>query len=115
MAPHASTGNQPQPTPPAPPPPPSARPRVAAIAGFGVGGISAAVARRLGDRGYALALLARRPDRLGEGAAALRARGAEARGYAVDLADSAGVRRCLARVAEDMGPVEVLHWNPYNR
>ena len=89
--------------------------RVAAIAGFGVAGISSAVARRLGARGFGLALLARREERLREGAAALLAAGAPAAcGYECDLGDPEAVRRALRRVAQEMGPVEVLHYNPYN-
>jgi hypothetical protein len=63
----------------APPPPPAAPPparrRVAAVAGFGVAGISAATARRFGRAGFDVALLARRPERLAAGEADLRAAG----------------------------------------
>ncbi|GBF90496.1 hypothetical protein Rsub_03492 [Raphidocelis subcapitata] len=98
---------------PAPPPPPPRR-RVACVAGFGPAGISMAAARRFGGAGFELALLARRPERLAEGEERLRAAGITARGFAVDLADPSAVRAGLAAVARDLGPPEVLHWNPYN-
>jgi uncharacterized protein len=50
--------------------------RVACVAGFGVAGISAAVARRFGRAGFDVALLARREDRLRQGEEDLRALGA---------------------------------------
>jgi NADP-dependent 3-hydroxy acid dehydrogenase YdfG len=60
--------------------PPIALParRIACVAGFGVSGISASVARRFGRAGFDVALLARRGDRLQQGEQQLRAAGGSA-------------------------------------
>jgi hypothetical protein len=91
--------------------------RVAAVAGYGPG-ISASFARRLGrDGGFALALFARSPAKLREGEEALKAAGVRApvRGFAVDLADEKAVAAGFQAAADALkGPIEVVHWNPYN-
>jgi NAD(P)-dependent dehydrogenase (short-subunit alcohol dehydrogenase family) len=71
-------------------------------------GIGFAIAEAFAAQGGRLALL-ERDAALGEEAAdRLTAAGADARAYAVDVSDEAGVRSAAERVAEDFGGVDVL-------
>ena len=65
-------------------------------------GIGRAVAERLAREGYALALVARNPERLAETAAALP-EAARHRAYPCDVADAEAVADVVQRVAEEMG------------
>jgi len=72
-------------------------------------GIGAAVAREASSRGYALALTARRADRLDRLAAELRGRdGAEALVLADDLTDPDTPGRLIAATLERFGGLDVL-------
>lgn len=82
------------------------------IAGFGPG-ISTAVAERFGREGFALALLARTPERIAAAAKTFAGKGIRAEAFATDLADPAAVRSTLASVRGKLGPITVLHWNAY--
>jgi len=78
-------------------------------------GISDAVAREFGDRGFAVALAARRGDRLSAAVEALGKRGIAAQGFPSDLSDPAGVAILVARVRASLGPLSVVHWNAFSR
>ncbi len=82
-----------------------------AVVGAGPG-LGAAAARRFAAEGFAVALLARTPSRLDDLVASLRAGGADARAYGVDVRDRPALRATLQRVADDLGPVEVLQYSP---
>ena len=82
------------------------------ICGHGPG-ISAAVARKFGAAGFAVALVARSADKLDAAVAALRARGVTAGAYPTDLGDPAAVQAMVARAAKELGPVAIIHWNAY--
>ena len=82
-----------------------------AVVGAGPG-LGAAVARRFGRQGFAVALLARRQNHVDELAAQLTADGLTARGYAADVRDAASLAAALDRAAADLGPVEVLQYSP---
>lgn len=82
------------------------------VCGYGPG-ISAGVARRFGAEGFAVALVARRADKVEAGAAALRERGVQARAFPGDLADPSAVSELVARVSRELGRITVLHWNAY--
>ena len=83
---------------------------VCAVVGAGPG-VGAAVARRFGREGFALALIARRRDAVDALARALTADGATARGYAADAADAVALQRALTDVSGDLGAIEVLVYN----
>jgi NAD(P)-dependent dehydrogenase (short-subunit alcohol dehydrogenase family) len=70
-------------------------------------GVGRAAARRFGDEGASVALLARGPERLEDAARELRARGCEALPLAVDVADPDAVEAAAARVEDELGPIDV--------
>ncbi|MEQ6900662.1 SDR family oxidoreductase [Nocardioides sp. YIM 152588] len=84
---------------------PERRPAVVAGASSGIG---AETARSLAAAGHPVALGARRVDRLEELAAAIRADGHEAVAHPLDVADSDSVADFAAKVAADLGEVEVV-------
>ena len=79
--------------------------KVAVIAGAGAG-FSASVARRLGERGYALALASRTPERHHDVAASLGARS-----YRCDVSDETSVADLFAAVDADLGPPGFVMFN----
>jgi len=86
------------------------------IAIIGAGpGLGAAVARRFGNEGFAVALLARTQSKLDELAAGLTAEGITARGYAADVQDQEDLAGALAVAGDELGPVEVLQYSPLPR
>ena len=84
---------------------------VIAIIGAGPG-LGAAVARRFGREGFAVALISRDQSKLDGLAAELEAAGVTARGYAADVRESATVERALALAADELGPVTALQYSP---
>lgn len=80
-----------------------------AIVGAGPG-LGAAVARRFGREGFAVALLSRDQEKLDTLAADLG--GIVARGYAADVRDPATLEAALERAAADLGPITVLQYSP---
>lgn len=81
--------------------------RVAVIAGAGPG-LGAALARRFGELGATLALVARSENSLRASGTAARASGAEPLEIAADLGTIAGARRALERSLEHFGRIDVL-------
>ncbi|MEA2210643.1 MAG: hypothetical protein QOF83_591 [Solirubrobacteraceae bacterium] len=77
--------------------------KVALVTG-GSRGIGLAVARALATEGARVALLARDPDTLAAAAAGLRG----AIGVSADAADPEAIRVAVARVEDELGPVEIL-------
>lgn len=84
---------------------------VIAIVGAGPG-LGAAVARRFGREGHAIALISRDQAKLDALAAELGDDGLVARGYAADVLDPAALEGALARAAEDLGPITTLQYSP---
>ena len=83
------------------------------IAIIGAGpGLGAAVARRFGSEGFAVALLSRSQERADALAAQLVDEGIQAQGFAADVRDPSGLARSLERVTETLGPIEVLQYSP---
>jgi NADP-dependent 3-hydroxy acid dehydrogenase YdfG len=80
------------------------------LAGMGPG-VSAAVARRFGREGFTIAAISRRPQALQEQVAELQSTGISAAAYPGNAADPDGLAASLARIAEDLGPVDVLLYN----
>jgi NAD(P)-dependent dehydrogenase (short-subunit alcohol dehydrogenase family) len=81
--------------------------RVVVVVGAGPG-LGQAVATRFAGEGYVPALVARDPDRL---EALAQAVGAGARPFPADATDEADLRGVLARVADELGPPEVVVFN----
>src|SRR5690349_23611640 len=82
------------------------------VAGYGPG-ISQAVAQKFGEQGFRVALVGRSKERLEAAAAALKAKGSEARAFPCDLAKADAVRSLVKEVRAALGPIGVLHWNAY--
>jgi len=81
--------------------------RAALITG-GSGGIGLAIARALAEEGYALTLSARRPEKLEEATAPLRAEGFEVLTVAANMAEEDDVLRVLAEHRERFGRLDAL-------
>jgi NADP-dependent 3-hydroxy acid dehydrogenase YdfG len=82
-----------------------------AIVGAGRG-LGAAVARRFGREGLAVALLSRNQARVDALASELTADGIQAAGFATDVRDPDSLARALERATETLGPIEVLQYSP---
>jgi NADP-dependent 3-hydroxy acid dehydrogenase YdfG len=83
------------------------------VGGFGPG-ISTAVAEKFGKEGFSVALVARNVEKLSAGVAALTAKGIKSAAFPTDLGDPAAVRALVGKVRAALGPITVLHWNPYS-
>ncbi|WP_061965762.1 SDR family NAD(P)-dependent oxidoreductase [Demequina aurantiaca] len=84
---------------------------VLAIVGAGPG-LGAAVARRFGREGYAVALISRDHAKLDGLASELAERGVTARGYAADVLEPEALEDALAQAANELGPIDVLQYSP---
>jgi NAD(P)-dependent dehydrogenase (short-subunit alcohol dehydrogenase family) len=83
------------------------------IAIIGAGsGLGAAVARRFGAEGFAVALISRNQGRVDALAETLVAEGVEAKGFVADVRDPESITRALERATETLGPIEVLQYSP---
>ncbi|HEV3164610.1 MAG TPA: SDR family NAD(P)-dependent oxidoreductase [Isosphaeraceae bacterium] len=71
-------------------------------------GIGAELARRLAAAGVRVGLTARRAEALEHLAAAIRAQGGTAAVAPADAADPAATRLAMARLSEELGPVDLL-------
>lgn len=79
---------------------------------IGIGpGIGMAVARRFGQAGFDILMIARTADKLTEFEQELAASGIDSRGYSVDIADEAAYSALLAQLAAEHPDLEVLHYN----
>jgi NAD(P)-dependent dehydrogenase (short-subunit alcohol dehydrogenase family) len=83
------------------------------VVGFGPG-ISTAVAEKFGAAGFAVALVARNPDHLAAGVAALQAKGVTALACPADASDPAALRGAIQKARAELGPITVLHWNAFS-
>ncbi|MGV8877213.1 MAG: SDR family NAD(P)-dependent oxidoreductase [Rhodoglobus sp.] len=84
---------------------------VIAIIGAGPG-LGAAVARRFGREGFAIALISRDQSKLDAVAAELEADGVTARGYAADVLQPAALEAALAQAAAELGEITTLQYSP---
>jgi NAD(P)-dependent dehydrogenase (short-subunit alcohol dehydrogenase family) len=80
----------------------------AAIVTGGSSGIGLAIARILGEEGYALTLAARRPDKLAEAAEGLRQEGYEVLDVAGVLSEEDAVKQVVAAHKDRYGRLDVL-------
>ena len=84
---------------------------VIAIIGAGPG-LGAAVARRFGREGFAVALVSRNRSKLDAMAAELKASGVTAVGYTADVRVPAQLEEALERAAAELGPITALQYSP---
>lgn len=82
-----------------------------AIVGAGPG-LGAAVARRFGREGLAVALISRSAERVGVLAEQLAAENLTARAYVANVRDRGALISALDAAAQDLGPIEVLQYSP---
>lgn len=82
-----------------------------AIIGAGKG-LGAAVARRFGREGFAVALISRHQGRLDALASELEQDGVQARGFTADVRDPDSIAAALEQATETLGPIEVLQYSP---
>lgn len=75
-------------------------------------GVGAAVARRFGQAGYDVALIARSAERLDDLGASLQAQGITTGWTPVDITDGPALREAIARFGANSGQIDVLHFNP---
>jgi NAD(P)-dependent dehydrogenase (short-subunit alcohol dehydrogenase family) len=80
----------------------------AAIVTGGSRGIGLAIARALGEDGYAVTVAARKPEPLRQAAEGLRDNGLEVEQVAANLVDEEGIRSVVARHRERFGRLDVL-------
>jgi NAD(P)-dependent dehydrogenase (short-subunit alcohol dehydrogenase family) len=80
----------------------------AAIVTGGSRGIGLAIARALGEDGYAVTVAARKPESLRQAAEGLRDKGLEVEQVAANLVDEEGIRSVVARHRERFGRLDVL-------
>jgi NAD(P)-dependent dehydrogenase (short-subunit alcohol dehydrogenase family) len=80
----------------------------AAIVTGASSGIGLAIARMLGEEGYALTVAARRPDKLAAAAEGLRADGFEVQDVAASLSEEDSVKAVVAAHRERFGRLDVL-------
>jgi NADP-dependent 3-hydroxy acid dehydrogenase YdfG len=83
------------------------------IAVFGVGpGMGRSIARRFGQEGFQVGLVARNPTRLDTFIRELAAEGIEAARFASDLADRDALPRIIDAMTARLGPIDVLEYAP---
>ncbi|MFJ2952707.1 SDR family NAD(P)-dependent oxidoreductase [Streptomyces sp. NPDC087226] len=83
------------------------------LAVFGAGtGLGAATARRFGREGYAVALVARRPERLDALVAELGDDGIEAAAFPADLSEPAAVPALVERIVDRFDRIDVVEYAP---
>ena len=71
-----------------------------------------AVARRFGREGFGVGLISRTESRLVELAGQLQLDGITTAGAAADIRDSDALASAIRRLADELGPVEVLEYSP---
>lgn len=84
---------------------------VIAIIGAGPG-LGAAVARRFGREGFAVALISRDQTKLDGLAGELQEAGINARGYAADVLFPTELEGALSRAATELGPITAVQYSP---
>lgn len=83
------------------------------LAVFGAGtGLGAATARRFGEEGYAVALVARRPERLDALVDELGKDGIEAAAFPADLSEPVVVPALVERITGRFGRIDVVEYAP---
>jgi NADP-dependent 3-hydroxy acid dehydrogenase YdfG len=86
--------------------------RTILIGGYGPG-VSAGVARKFGEEGWQVALVARNAERLEAGVKTLGEAGITAKAFPGDLGDPQVAKKVVGQVREALGPITAIHWNAY--
>lgn len=81
--------------------------KVVVITG-GAGGIGTAICKRFGEEGSIVALFDLNTEGGARVAADIEAAGGKARAYRVDITDHESVNAAVAKVEEELGPIEIL-------
>ena len=84
---------------------------LATVVTGGASGIGRACAEAMADNGARVTLLDADKDALAETLTAMRARGADMRGAAVDVTDRAALRRAFDEAAQHYGKLDVVFAN----
>lgn len=74
----------------------------------GTRGIGRAIAETFAAEGAAVGLCARKADRVEDAVAALKAKGVNATGAAVDIADGPALKRWIGAAGEELGGIDIL-------
>ncbi|MEV8371642.1 SDR family NAD(P)-dependent oxidoreductase [Kribbella sp. NPDC056861] len=83
------------------------------IAVLGVGpGLGMSIARRFGREGFTVALVSRQAARQAAYQESLRADGIESRAFQADVRDPVGLRKVLAAITDDLGPIDTVYFGP---
>lgn len=82
------------------------------VVGYGPG-VSNAVAEKFGAEGFAVALVARNPERLAAGVEALAAKGVTAAACPADASVPEAITAAIGKAREELGPIGAIHWNAY--
>jgi NADP-dependent 3-hydroxy acid dehydrogenase YdfG len=83
------------------------------VVGYGPG-VSNAVAEKFGQEGFAVALVARSPERLAAGVEALAAKGLTADACPADAGDPSAIAAAVEKAREALGPIGAIHWNAFS-
>ncbi len=86
--------------------------RTILVCGHGPG-ISHSVARKFGESGLSVAIVARSADKLTAAAGELGKAGVDAKAFPCDLSDTDAVRALVKEVRAAVGPIQIVHWNAY--
>jgi NAD(P)-dependent dehydrogenase (short-subunit alcohol dehydrogenase family) len=84
--------------------------KLCVVVGAGAG-LGLSNAQRFGKEGYAIALIARRPEALSEYASTLAQAGVTATGYSADVADAQSLIQAFEQIQAQMGSPSVLVYN----
>jgi NAD(P)-dependent dehydrogenase (short-subunit alcohol dehydrogenase family) len=84
--------------------------KLCVVVGVGAG-LGLSIAQRFGREGYAIALIARRPEALTEYANTLAQAGVVAKGYSADVADARSLIHAFQQIQSQMGHPSVLVYN----
>jgi NADP-dependent 3-hydroxy acid dehydrogenase YdfG len=84
--------------------------KLCVIVGIG-SGLGMAIARRFGQAGYDIAMLARRTEALAEYQTELAKDDITAQGFSVNVSDTAALIKVFDRIRQTMGTAEVLVYN----
>jgi NAD(P)-dependent dehydrogenase (short-subunit alcohol dehydrogenase family) len=85
--------------------------KLCVVIGVG-GGLGLSIAQRFGKEGYAIALVARRPEALAEYTNTLAQTGVTAQGFSADVSEAQSLIHALQQIQQQMGNPSVLVYNP---